>query len=95
MKYVFSILTLLASGSAFAHGAVAQQGSDAIKAATGVFLAKATPAVRKEFYSVSATVAGHEQFAVVIMLKDQRTRFEYDCRENEEVNPVVWECAAL
>lgn len=94
MKVILLLALSLLPALAHAHGSVAKQSSDAILAATELFQRSQTPDVRRQFYSISATLAGHERFAVEISLKD-RSQLKYDCRENEAVNPVVWECAAI
>lgn len=89
-----AVLPALAPLTAFAHGAVPKQASDAIAQATEQFVASNPAEVRRRFLSVSATLTGHERFEVTISLKDGEARFVYDCRENEEVEPVKWECSA-
>ncbi|MGZ3694495.1 MAG: hypothetical protein ACXWQO_09965 [Bdellovibrionota bacterium] len=91
---ILAALLLFAPGLAFAHGSLAQQSSEAVKQATELFVRTQSPDLRRQFSSLTATLAGHEQFNVEISLKD-RTLFKYDCHENESVNPIIWECKAL
>ncbi len=86
---------MLLSTSAFAHGSVAQQASDAVSKAVESFTAANPSEVRRQFLSISAELTGHEQFSVTITLKDRATQFKYDCKENEDADPVIWECAAI
>lgn len=78
--------------SSFGHGAIAQQASEAVAVATKMFLSAQPKEVTRQFASVTADLAGIEQFDVTIRLQDQKTTFHFDCRENEDVKPVVWEC---
>jgi hypothetical protein len=94
MKNLAALFLLTFPTLAMAHGSLAQQSSDAVKSATELFLRTKAPDLRRQFSSITATVSGNEQFAVEISLKD-RTLFKYDCRENESVKPVIWECTAL
>jgi hypothetical protein len=90
--FVFAVATL-ASTLAFAHGSTAHQASEAISSAVKLFSAQPKD-VQRQFLSVAAVQTGHEQFDVAITLKDQTTQFHFACAENEDVDPVVWECAA-
>lgn len=45
--------------------------------------------------AVSAVLTGVEQFEVRIIVSTSETPVKYDCMENEDVDPVVWECTAL
>ena len=84
----------LFSLGAFAHGTPASQAAAAITVATNMFNASAARDVQRQFLGVSATLAGHERFTVTIALKN-KTTISYDCIENEDVDPVVWECKAI
>lgn len=89
MKAVFGLL--LFSSFALAHGPVAEQGSEAVRAATKMFLSSQPKEMTRQFQSVFADMTGHEQFKVVFTLKDGK-EFTYACMENEISEPVVWEC---
>jgi hypothetical protein len=93
MKTIAFAITTLASVFAFAHGSAAHQASEAVAVAAKAFTDTQAKEVQRQFASIIATQTGHEQFAVVITLKNQ-TRFNYACAENEDVDPVVWECTA-
>jgi hypothetical protein len=86
-------LTLACSSSAFAHGALAHQASEAIAKAAELFQTQPKE-TQRAFKSIAADLAGHELFNVTITLNDGATKFGYLCHENEEVDPVVWECQA-
>lgn len=90
MKFAFLLLTL--GSFALAHGPLAEQGANAVDAAVTRFLKQQPKDTTRQFHSISATVAGHEKFSVVITLKDQTTKFNFNCAENENVEPVAWEC---
>ncbi len=90
---LFLILCSL-SPLALAHGPIAEQASHAVDSATEVFLKSQPKDVQRRFYSVLATLAGHEKFEVFVTLNDKTTTFKYECTENELVDPVVWECQA-
>lgn len=91
MKSILMILILTSGTFAHAHGSPAQQANDAIKVATQLFETQPRE-VRKKFKAISAEMTGHEEFAVVILLNDNVTKFEFACKENEDVTPVIWEC---
>ncbi len=95
MKKVLFTFAILAPNLSFAHGQLAQQASDAIEVATEIFVSTQPQQVRSQFSSISATLTGHEQFAVFITLKDGTTKFTYNCVENEDVEPVIWECQSI
>lgn len=78
--------------SAFAHGSIAHQASEAVESATKLFSAQQPKEVTRQFHSVLAESSGVERFHVTITLADQKSLFQYDCSENEVANPVVWEC---
>ncbi len=86
---IFALATL-ASSFAFAHGTTATQAANAVTAATRLFGTQPKE-IQRQFIAISATQTGHEQFAVVIALRDG-AEVKYACWENEEVEPVVWEC---
>ncbi len=89
---ILGVLVLSASTQAFAHGSVAHQAAEAVAAASKLFSTSQPKEVTKQFFSVNAENVAWEQFKVTITLTDKTTRFEYDCNENENVDPVVWEC---
>lgn len=91
MKSVLISLTLFVSSSVFAHGTTAEQAVDSVEAAVALFQKTVPTDVRKKFQSIRAEKTGHEQFQVTIGLSDT-TETSYQCVENEEVDPVVWEC---
>ncbi len=93
MKTVALAFIAFAPAFAFAHGSITTQASDAIKAAGNHWAGVQPPEVRKAFRQVTALKTGHEMFTVTISLTND-TQFAYECKENETVNPVVWECAA-
>lgn len=79
--------------SAFAHGSLVHQASMAVDSA-GVLLAQSQPReVLNMVTAISAVKTGHEMFTVTIALSNQ-AKFQYACHENEDVEPVIWECAA-
>jgi hypothetical protein len=86
------LFTLIVAPMAFAHGPVAKQASEAVDVAVNHFIAKQPKDVQRQFASVFATKTGHEKFAVTIKLIDGKTQFAFNCIENEDVDPIVWEC---
>jgi len=94
MKHILIAAAFLTSNLAFAHGTLPEQAASAIHVAAEMMEHSQPKEVLKEMLSVTATKKGHEQFDVVFTLNDGTT-FNYACEENESVNPVVWECAAL
>lgn len=95
MKSTFIVLGLGLSSLVFAHGPKAEQASEAVKAATQLFLKKNASETTKQFQSVSAVFTGHERLTVVIGTANNTKKFSYDCSENEMVEPVEWECTVL
>lgn len=89
---VLGLVSALVSGSAFAHGSISHQAAEAVEAATVKFQKEQPKEVSKLFHSVFAELSGIERFDVTIKLNDQKGEFKFDCSENEDVQPVVWEC---
>lgn len=77
---------------ALAHGSRAAQAGEAIK----VVIADVQKTITREdmrlFKSIQAEQTGHEAFAVTVGFTDQR-QLQYQCTENEEVEPAVWVCS--
>jgi hypothetical protein len=88
------VAIVLVSGSAMAHGPVSQQAVEAAKVAVTQFNKVQPHEVRKEFRSMTAEVTGHERVSVELRVKNGQA-YRYDCHENEDVKPVVWECQTL
>ncbi len=84
-------LSMAFSLTAQAHGTIASQAAQAVLAASTTFNATTTRDTQRLFKSVNAELTGHEQFAVQIVLTSGQTT-KYNCTENEEVSPAVWEC---
>lgn len=93
LSLVSAALVTLGSLTASAHGSIAHQASEAVSIATAQFTAAQPRDVNRSVVSVNAALTGHEQFTVTIALKTGAA-FNYACAENEDVDPVVWECAA-
>lgn len=91
MKTFVFASALLFTTFANAHGPVARQASAAIDKSTNLFVTAHPKEIYKKFKSVSAENTGHEKFFVEIKLTDNSV-YAYDCGENEDVDPVVWEC---
>lgn len=91
MKKLIILPLLLISNFAFAHGSPATQAAAAIEAAVASFNASATREMQRNFLSITALMTGHEHFTVTVNLKDNNS-LGYDCTENEDAEPVVWEC---
>ena len=90
-----AVLALLAAApiAALAHGTVPQQAAAAATSTAELFVKTQTPEIRRQFQTITASVAGHEQFDVVVTLKT-KAQLNYFCEENEAMDPVVWECVA-
>lgn len=93
MKKLFVLATALAPLSAFAHGSLPEQAADAIKSSAKIFAQTQPKEIQRTFRAATAVKTGHEQFAVTFTLANN-AQLNYACQENEEVDPVVWECAA-
>lgn len=93
LTLVSAALVTLGSITASAHGSIAHQASEAVAVASAQFTAAQPRDVNRAVVSVNAALTGHEQFTVTINLKTGAA-FSYSCAENEDVDPVVWECAA-
>ena len=84
-------LSMAFSLTAQAHGTLASQAAQAVLAASSTFNATATRDTQRLFKSVHVELTGHEQYAVQITLTSGQAT-NYNCTENEEVSPAVWEC---
>lgn len=89
-KSVFLALAIIPS-SAFAHGSLVRQAADAVAAAATLLEQTQPREVIRKLQGVNAVRTGREQFQVTVSLSDD-TSFVYQCVENEEVDPVVWDC---
>lgn len=91
MKTILTSLLLLSSTAVWAHGNAAHQAQSAI--ASALNLVQSTQPLEKMrlFQSVKAEKIAHETFAVTVAYTDQ-SEIHYVCRENEDVDPVVWAC---
>lgn len=93
MKKMILAPLLFASSAVFGHGTVPYQASIAVKKATEAVELAQPKEVLKQLTTVNVAKIGHEEFNVTFTVQDG-TQFLYWCGENEEVNPVVWECLA-
>ena len=93
MKIVLIALTALAPSLALAHGSLVHQAAEAIDSAGTLFSASQPREVQRLVKVISATKTGHEMYDVQLALSNN-TSFTYACRENEDVEPVRWECEA-
>ncbi len=93
MKLVLTALVALSPLSALAHGTAVHQAAEAIERAGQIFAENNTKESQRMFSSVAALRTGREQFTVTITLTNG-AQASYACQENEDVNPVVWECEA-
>src|SRR5689334_3513704 len=93
MKKLIVAGLLFAAPQAFSHGNLVVQTAGATNAALALFQASYADHVNN-LGSLYAVHAGHETFNVTITLKDN-AQINMQCRENESVEPVVWECAAF
>jgi hypothetical protein len=80
------------SSAAFAHGSVPEQAAAAINLSAKLLTASQSKLVLRNTASVTAVKTGHEKFDVTFLMSDN-TQFNYACGENENVDPVIWECA--
>lgn len=94
MAKTLAITLTLSSSLAFGHGSIADQAAHAVEAAAHLFESTQPANVRNQFGMVAARWIAHETFQVTISLKSG-TQFNYKCVENEDVEPVIWECQAL
>jgi len=90
---LFVALCSLAPLAASAHGTAVHQASEAIEKSGEIFSRTQSKETQRLFKSVTAVRTGYEQFDIAIVLTNNQ-QFDYACRENEDVEPVVWECEA-
>lgn len=90
---LLAALCALSPIAAFAHGSLVHQAAEAIDKSGQIFAQTQPKETQRLVKSVSAVLTGREQFTVAISLSTNAQLF-YTCRENEEVDPVVWECVA-
>lgn len=88
-KTVFAAL-MLVSPASFAHGNLAQQAHDAVTSSLKLFQTQEVASIR-QFRGISANLVARETFNVTITLADNSV-IKHLCIENEDVEPVVWEC---
>lgn len=87
------LFTTLVSAPAFAHGSRAVQASSAMTSAMALLETRETKETLRTLESVSVTWIARETFRVVATFPGARA-VSAVCRENEEVDPVAWECSA-
>lgn len=85
------IVTACMTNVASAHGSRAAQAGEAIKVVIADVQKNVTREEMRLFKSIHAEQTGHELFAVAVEFTDQRS-LQYQCAENEEVEPAVWVC---
>ncbi len=85
------IVTVGMANVASAHGSRAAQAGEAIKVVIADVQKSVTREEMRLFKSIHAEQTGHELFAVAVEFTDQRS-LQYQCAENEEVEPAVWVC---
>ena len=90
---LFVVFSALLPIAAFAHGTAVHQAAEAVEKAGQIFEQTQSKETQRLFKSVTAVRSGREQFAVAIQLTNN-AQLTYACRENEEVDPIVWECQA-
>ena len=93
MKKIIALAALCAPVTAFAHGSLPEQAADAIRSSAKIFAQTQPKELQRAFRAATAVKTGHEQFAVTFTLANN-AQLNYACQENEEVDPVVWECQA-
>lgn len=77
--------------SAFGHGSVPTQIVEATKSASVLFNSKTDKNTQRQVNKITGEHVGHEEVTVLIE-GDNQIRAEYFCTENEDVDPVIWEC---
>lgn len=88
------LLSSVISVVAFADGSRAAQAGEALKVVISDVQKTITREEMRLFKSIHAEQTGHEAFAVTVEFTDQR-QLQYQCVENEEVEPAVWVCNKL
>jgi hypothetical protein len=92
MKNITALFLALATSAAWANGNVAQQADGALSAALAE-LQKTEPSENLDLLkSVTAELTGHETFTVTMVFSDNKY-IQYNCPEDESVNPAIWVCA--
>lgn len=95
LKLVSAIVLILGmTNIASADGSRAAQAGEALKVVISDVQKTITREEMRLFKSIHAEQTGHEAFAVTVEFTDQR-QLQYQCVENEEVEPAVWVCNKL
>lgn len=92
MKKIIALLLTLSAPAVWANGNLAHQAEGALTAALTALQKTESEEHLYLLKSVAAeAVAGREAFAVTIGFSDNK-QIQYDCAEDESVNPVLWIC---